>query len=63
MVYSDCLFPDFIDTLIYELKSKHYMYSVGGVNDLAEILAYKFEDNENVKNIIVEFKEWMRESI
>jgi hypothetical protein len=58
-VYSDCLVPEFIDAMNFELGSKSYEYSVKGLSLLCEILGDKFADNEQVQGWIPELKEWL----
>lgn len=58
-VYSDCLVPDFIDTLTDELNSKHYSYSKEGIEELTDILSFKFEGNEANQKIISDLRNWL----
>ena len=63
MVYSDALFPDLIDTMIHELRSKSYNYSPSGIETMSDLLKMRFEDNKDIINIIEEFKEWAMQAI
>ena len=57
--YSDCLVPELIDYINYELGSKSYEYSKTGLDLMCEILAYKFPDNEQVQDMIKELNVWL----
>ena len=57
--YSDCLVPELIDFMNYEIDSKIYEYSKDGLTLMCEILEAKFEDNEQVVGHIKDLSEWL----
>lgn len=61
--YSDCLVPELIDFLNYELDSKSYEYSKTGLDLMCEILSDKFEGNDSAQNMIKDLNKWIIDEI
>jgi hypothetical protein len=57
--YSDCLVPDLIDFINYELDSKCYEYSKSGLELMCDILFDKFAGDEKVQSMIKDVEKWV----
>lgn len=61
-VFSDCLYPDFIDTLNGAFKLQ-FMYDENGIGNLCNFLRNEYEGNETYKVFINDIENWLKNAI
>ena len=62
-VFSDCLVPEVIDWMNYEIDSKAHEYSVEGVDFFCEIVKGRFFGDEAAQGMVDDVKGWWLEEI
>jgi len=58
-VFSDCLFPDFIDNLNDIIQSGTIHYDEEGMHKLCDALALRVGDNPTQLKFIDDLKKWL----
>ena len=58
-VFSDCLFPEFIDNLNDILQSETIYYDEDGMQLLCDTLAIRTGDNPTLQGYIEDLKKWL----
>jgi len=58
-VFSDCLYPDFIDKLNEIIQSKTITYDDNGVEKLCQALREDFKENSIFLGYVRDLQEWL----
>ncbi len=62
-VYSDCLFPDFIDSMNNTLINNKIRYDEHGMSEFCQSLREKHKENENFVKFANDIESWLRRAI